>query len=125
MNTHVSVGWFEIPVDNMERAMAFYGNVLDCSFERVQMGPIDMAWFPMAQDGGGAGGSLVFDGETKPSAQGITVYFSSKDVSVEIGRVEAAGGTVLVPKTLITEDIGYFALFLDSEGNRVALHSQQ
>lgn len=121
---HVVVGWFEIPVKNMERAVAFYEAVFDCKLERHQMGPIDMAWFPWDHEKGGAGGSLVKNEEFyTPSEDGVQVYFSSEDVKTELARIKKAGGEILQSKTLISPEIGYMALFIDSEGNRIALHS--
>jgi uncharacterized protein len=121
---HVVVGWFEIPVKNMERAVAFYEAVFDCKLERHQMGPIDMAWFPWDHEKGGAGGSLVKNEEFyTPSEDGVQVYFSSEDVKTELARIKKAGGEVLQSKTLISPEVGYMALFIDSEGNRIALHS--
>jgi predicted enzyme related to lactoylglutathione lyase len=92
------------------------------------MGPEDMAWFPWVEKGMGASGSLVHHPEYyKPSADGVIIYFTafSGDLSIEISRVEAAGGKVLQEKKLITEEIGYMGLFIDSEGNRIALHSRK
>jgi uncharacterized protein len=121
---HVVVGWFEIPVKNMERAVAFYEAVFDCKLERHQMGPIDMAWFPWDHEKGGAGGSLVKNEEFyTPSEDGVQVYFSSEDVKTELARIKKAGGEILQSKTLISPEVGYMALFIDSEGNRIALHS--
>jgi predicted enzyme related to lactoylglutathione lyase len=122
------VGWFEIPVMNMERAIRFYEDVFDFKLNRQQIGPLEMAWFPWMEGGLGAPGSLVSNKDFyKPSREGVLVYFTahSGDVAVEQGRVKAAGGEVLVHKTLIKEDIGYMAVILDSEGNRIALHSRQ
>lgn len=121
-----AVGWFEIPVVDMERAMKFYEAVLEVKLSRNQVGEIDMAWFPM-QEGKGAAGSLVFHKEWyKPSAEGVLVYFTaySGDLDHELARVEAAGGKVLMPKHPIGEH-GKIAIFLDTEGNRVALHSMK
>lgn len=121
---HVVIGWFEIPVKNMERAMTFYEAVFDCKLERHQMGPIDMGWFPWDHEKGGAGGSLVKNEEFyTPSENGVQVYFSSEDVKIELARIKKAGGEILQSKTLISPEIGYMALFIDSEGNRIALHS--
>ncbi|WP_018478122.1 VOC family protein [Pontibacter roseus] len=121
------VGWFEIPVNDMARAIRFYSAVFDFEMESQQFGDEEMAWFPWSESGSGASGSLVKH-ETlyKPSADGTIVYFSSPsgDLSHELARVEKAGGKVLREKSLITEEIGYMALFLDTEGNRVALHSR-
>lgn len=121
------VGWFEIPVTDMDRAVKFYETVLDLSLSRHPMGELEMAWFPGVEDEPGASGSLVRQPEYyTPSTDGTLVYFSSPsdDLANELERVEQAGGQVLQPKTLITEDIGYMALFLDTEGNKLALHSR-
>ena len=120
------VGWFEIPVTNMERAIKFYQIVFDLKLERHEMGELDMAWFPFA-DVPGAPGSLVFHKEFyKPSTDGVLIYFtcSSGDLSNELKKIEPAGGKVLMLKKLITEDVGYMALCIDTEGNRIALHSR-
>jgi uncharacterized protein len=122
------VGWFEIPVVNMERAITFYETVFGFKMERHEMGPLDMGWFPAVEGGLGSVGSLVRHEEYyKPSPDGVLVYFTahSGDVANELSRVAEAGGTVLVPRTLITEEIGYYGLFLDSEGNRIAVHSRK
>lgn len=123
---HISVGWFEIPVKNMERAIAFYETVFDCKLERHQMGPLDMAWFPWDHEKGGAGGSLVKNEQFySPSENGVQVYFSSEDTNTELARIKKAGGEIIQNKTLISPEIGFMALFIDSEGNRIALHSQK
>ena len=122
------VGWFEIPVQNMERAMNFYQTVFGLTLERHILGPLDMAWFPTVQNGAGAAGSLVHHATAyKPSTDGTLVYFTahSGDLSHELARVEGAGGKVLLGKTLIKEDIGYMALLVDTEGNRIAMHSHK
>jgi uncharacterized protein len=125
-NTHVTVGWFEIPVDNMERAITFYESVFGCKLSRNQMGPLDMAWFPWDENQKGAGGTLVKHEEFyKTSFDGTLVYFSSEDVTTELSRVEAAGGKIMVPKTEISPEVGFMAVFIDCEGNRVALHSRK
>ena len=121
------VGWFEIPVENMDRAIKFYEEVFDFKLDRNQMGPFDMAWFPRVTEGLGSGGSLVhFPAAYKPSTEGVLVYFTahSGDLANELSRVEKAGGKVLQGKTQISEEHGFMALFTDSEGNRVALHSR-
>jgi len=121
------VGWFEIPVNDMERAVRFYEQVFDFKLSRHQIGPLEMAWFPLVEGGLGAPGSLVKSEFHWPSDKGVRVYFTahSGDVAIEAGRVKAAGGEVLVPKTLIKEDIGYMAVIRDSEGNQIALHSRK
>ncbi len=124
---HNIVGWFEIPVTDMDRAIKFYETVMGVTFEMMPMGQFDMAMFPM-EEGLGAGGALVQHPDYQPSATaGCVLYFTppSGDLANELGRVEAAGGKVLQPKTLITEEIGYMGMFLDTEGNRMAIHSRQ
>lgn len=126
--SHNVVGWFEIPVNDMERAVGFYETVFGFSLTRQKVGELDMAWFPWKEDGVGSTGSLIYEPETyKPSPDGIIIYFTafSGDLDVELSKVEPAGGTILMPKMLITEEIGYMALLLDSEGNRIALHSRK
>jgi predicted enzyme related to lactoylglutathione lyase len=122
------VGWFEIPVTDMDRAVAFYEAVFGFQLERHPMGELDMAWFPFAEgDAGGASGSLVKQAEFyTPGQEGSMVYFTapSGDLANELSRVEAAGGNVMVPKTVIGEGHGFMAVFFDTEGNRVALHSR-
>jgi predicted enzyme related to lactoylglutathione lyase len=122
------VGWFEIPVADMDRAIKFYETVLDIKLKREQMGSLDMAWFPWVDEGIGSAGSLVcYPDFYKPSEQGTLVYFTTQagDLQVELSRVELAGGKVVQPKTLINDDIGYMGVFIDTEGNRIALHSRK
>jgi predicted enzyme related to lactoylglutathione lyase len=122
------VGWFEVPVTDMERAVKFYEAVFAITLSRHTMGRLDMAWFPWDDKAPGARGSLVSHPEYyKPSTDGILIYFSSitGDLADELARVEPAGGKVLMPKRQIAPDIGHMALFVDTEGNRVALHSRK
>jgi predicted enzyme related to lactoylglutathione lyase len=123
---HNVVGWFEIPVTNMERAITFYETVFAIKLERHEMGPLDMAWFPSIEQGLGASGSLVKHEQYTPSQQGTLVYFTahSGDLNNELGRVEKAGGKILMPRKQISQEYGFMALALDSEGNRIALHSR-
>ena len=126
--THNIVGWFEIPATDMDRAIRFYEEVFDVKMTRQQLGQIDMAFFPMVEKGMGSGGGLVSSGTNyKPSGDGILIYLTafSGDVSIELERAVKAGGKALMPRTQISEDIGYMALFLDTEGNRIALHSRK
>ena len=122
------ISWFEIPVTNMERAVKFYETVFGFILSRNQMGPLDMAWFPYVENGLGAGGSLVFEKDFyKPSTDGALVYFSAQsgDLVNELSKVENAGGKIISGKKLIAEDYGYMALIIDTEGNRIALHSRK
>lgn len=120
------VGWFEIYVDDMSRAKAFYETVLKVSLE--PLGPpsdleLQMMAFPMQADPvPGASGALV-KVEGFPSGGNSTlVYFSCEDCGVEAGRVAAAGGKVEREKMSIG-DYGFIALAFDTEGNMFGLHS--
>ena len=119
------VGWFEIPVSDMDRAKAFYGKIFEIEFHLMEAGGAKMALFP---DGGrsyGAPGSLMQYDSYVPSHEGTLVYFSCEDVQNELNRIEDAGGKILRPKTQISPEHGYMAVFEDTEGNRVALHSSK
>lgn len=120
------IAWFEIPVIDMQRAKRFYENVFEIEINLQQLDGIEMGWFPNKNQQGMATGSLIKAGaHYKPSQDGILIYFVCKDVANEIGRVKTAGGYVISDKTLISENHGYMAYFKDSEGNRIALHSQE
>lgn len=119
------VGWFEIPVKDLDRAIAFYEKVFDFKLNKQTLGPLEMAWFPMLDEKPGSTGTLVKHEMYTPSEDGVLVYFTahSGDLANELSRVEDAGGKILQPKKQISEEYGYMALILDTEGNKVALHS--
>jgi predicted enzyme related to lactoylglutathione lyase len=88
-----------------------------------------MGWFPASEDkeAAGASGSLIYNPKHyNTGTNGVLIYLSSQvnDVSVELSRVAAAGGKPIVEKMQITEEIGYMAAFIDTEGNRIAIHSK-
>lgn len=120
------VGWFEIPVVDMDRAKTFYEAVFEVQIQVHDMGGTVMGWFPWAEGKPGAAGSLIKnpDWYTPNNTEGVLVYFGSTDVQIEMDRIASAGGKILKPKTQISPDVGYMALFLDTEGNRIALHSR-
>lgn len=123
---HNVVGWFEIPVIDMERAKKFYETVFGFEIQVQDFHGTLMGWFPFAEDKPGCAGSLIQQESYEPSdRKGVLIYFSATDISTELHRVEEAGGQVIQARTLIAEDIGYIGLFLDSEGNRIALHSRE
>lgn len=114
------VNWFEIPATNIERAAAFYSKVFGIEMHMMNMAGTQMAMFPAE----GGGGALVKGEDYNPSMNGSLVYLNGgDDLSQPLGNIEAAGGKVIVPKTHIGDGMGYFAMFIDSEGNKVALHS--
>ena len=117
-----AVGWFEIPVNDMKRAQAFYEHVFATPLQSMQMGPADMAMFPSMPGNPGAGGCLIRTEGYTPSFDGSVVYFSVADIEGTMSRVMSKGGATIVPKMSIGEH-GFIAQFKDTEGNRVALHS--
>ena len=125
MNTGLNpVGWFEIPVSDMDRAKGFYQHVFAFDLKEHLMGDLLMAWFPMNERGIGATGSLVKGEGYKPSLEGVLVYFTSPDIEDMLSRVTQKGGKVIVQKTSIGE-YGFIAMIQDTEGNRIGLHSRE
>lgn len=118
------IGWIEIPVADMGRAIRFYNAMFGWDLQETPFGQLTMAWLPFDESAPGCSGSLVLHEKYTPSTDGSLVYFSSADVSIEAAKVEPAGGKLLMPKTLIAPDIGYMALAIDTEGNRIAFHSR-
>ncbi len=120
------VGWFEIPVLDMDRAKSFYESVFKIEVQVQDFGGTLMGWFPWAEGKTGAAGSLILQSEYKPcNTEGVLIYFASVDVENELNRIEKAGGEILKPKTQISPEVGFMGLFLDTEGNRIALHSRE
>ena len=116
------INWFDLPATDLERAARFYETVLAISLIRENMLGARMAIFP-AKPGEATGAIIARDGVT-PGTTGATVYLKAgADLSLALGRVAAAGGKILHPKTFIKEGWGYFAIILDSEGNSVGLQS--
>lgn len=114
--------WFEIPVTDIQRAKKFYDAVFETDIHLVDIAPqFKMGIFPHKD----VGCALCWSPEHyKPSTEGVTVYMNANpDLLVFQNRIEAAGGKVLSPKKQIDEEHGYMAQFIDSEGNRLALHS--
>jgi len=111
--------WIEIPVTDQERAKKFYAAVLGVEFFDMTHGNAKYSIFP-TQDG-----ALVSGGDYKPSISGTLVYLNGgDDLSVPLARVKKAGGKVVLEKTLLSKEAGYCVIFVDSEGNRLALHSK-
>ena len=117
------VGWFEIPVSDMDRAKAFYEAVFNVQIAVQDFGGILMGWFPFVEGKEGAAGTLIKQESYIPSQEGTLVYFMSDDVQNELDRVEQAGGKIYQPKTEISPEHGFMGVFIDTEGNRVALHA--
>lgn len=118
------VGWFEIYVQDMDRARKFYETVFEVKLERLDSGDLEMWAFPMDMDQTGASGSLVRMPGVPSGGNSTLVYFSCADCAVEAGRVETAGGRIEKPKFSIGQ-YGFVALAIDSEGNMFGMHSLQ
>ena len=120
------VGWFDIYVDDMERAQRFYETLLQTTLRHMDDPndpTVEMRAFADDYQSHGAGGALVKLEHASPGMGGSMVYFSSEDCAVEQARVESAGGSVARPKFSIG-DHGFVSLVMDTEGNMVGLHSQ-
>lgn len=120
-----SLNWFEIPVTDIDRAQKFYEAVFDIKMERNDMEQMQMAFFPFEPGNGKATGAIIQSQMHIPSEEGAIIYLNANpNLDVALGKVEAAGGTILIPKTQITEEYGYMAFYSDTEGNKMAMHSQ-
>ena len=117
-----AVIWFEIPVKDLDRAKSFYEHILGVQLTLNEMGPMQMAWFPMVPNAPGTVGSLMKAEGYKPSTSGTLVYLAVADIEATLVKIQEKGGKVLLPKTSIGQ-YGVIAHFRDSEGNRVGLHA--
>jgi predicted enzyme related to lactoylglutathione lyase len=117
-----SVNWFEIPSADLDRATKFYESVLGVKLAREAMGPMQFSVFPAEPKQ--PTGCLMAAPDYRPSAQGATIYLNLADnLDQPLAKVEKAGGKVLKGKTALPEGMGFYAQFLDSEGNRVGFYS--
>jgi uncharacterized protein len=116
--------WFEIYVQDMDRAKAFYESVFQISLQRLNNPEVELWGFPMEMGKWGAGGALVKMEGVASGGNSTIIYFSCEDCAVEQARVIAAGGKIEREKWSIGE-YGFIALALDCEGNRIGLHSVQ
>lgn len=117
------ISWFEIPAVNFQQAVDFYNHIYSIDMEKNFSDNHAMAFFPAKN---GVGGAIVAGPGSTPSDTGALLYLNGgKDLNLILEKVEAAGGRIIMPKTLINEEAGYFAIFIDSEGNKLALHSKK
>lgn len=120
-----AISWVEIPAADLDRAQKFYEAILGITMIPLEFPDMKMRMFPL-EDMMGVGGALCHAGDFfKPSAtDGPLVYLNANpDVQNVLDKVEAAGGTILVPKTEISPEYGFMAVIKDTEGNRIAFHS--
>jgi uncharacterized protein len=125
-NNANAINWFEIPAADINRAKSFYENIFDVNMELQDMMGMQMAFFPYDPGNGKVSGALVQGPMHKPSQDGAVVYLNANESGMDnvIEKIGQHGGQVVMPKTHIGPEIGYMAFFIDTEGNKVALHSQ-
>ena len=117
-----AINWFEIPATDFDRAVRFYSEIYDNDMPTRDMGHINMGFFSHEQ--GQVGGAVVSGEGYAPAIDGSKVYLNGgSDLRTVLDRVADAGGTVVMGKTEISPEIGFFAIFDDTEGNRIYLHS--
>ena len=119
--------WFEIYVDDLQRAQSFYEKILHIEMSELPTPDsleeeMSMVAFPMDMVGAGAGGTLVKMESIKAGGNSTIVYFASEDCAIEEARIEDAGGKVLQSKQALGE-FGFMVLALDTEGNTIGIHS--
>ena len=122
-----AISWFEIPTEDLDRAQKFYEAIFEIQMFPMEFPGFQMRLFPISDPATGIGGALV---KTSPGfyipseSHGPLLYLNANpDVDIVLSRVENAGGKVTIPRTLISEEHGYMGVFIDSEGNRIAVHS--
>lgn len=122
-----AISWFEIPATDLERATKFYETIFNISLIPMDMENIRMRMFPLNDMMTQVGGAIVDSaGFHKPSlTEGPLIYLNGNpDLQQVLNKVENAGGMILVPKTQISPEYGDMGVFIDTEGNRIGLHSQ-
>ena len=121
-----AISWFEIGVTDLERATEFYEAIFGDSLIPMDLDKIKMRMFPITDMENGVGGALIDSGGFhKPSlTDGPLVYLNGNaNLQMIMDKIPAAGGTIMVPKTAISPEYGFVGVFIDTEGNRIGLHS--
>ncbi|MDN5204544.1 VOC family protein [Fulvivirgaceae bacterium BMA10] len=120
MKSYISI--FEIPATDISRAIEFYQTILDINIEKMEFPGMELGLLPY--EGQMVTGVIMKGEGYQPSADGITIYLNGGDnLQVILDKAEKNGGKIIVPKTPHADESGYFAIFLDSEGNKMGLHS--
>lgn len=116
------INWFEIPATDFKRAVSFYKAILKVEIKETDLFGTKMGFFPT--DGTNVSGAIVQGEDYKPSTNGILAYLNGgNDLQTVLNNVETNRGKILVPKTQISPEMGYFGIFIDTEGNKMAVHS--
>lgn len=120
-----AINWFEIPVTDTKRAKKFYESLFDIEMKTMEMMGFEMTFFPSSANmEGKVSGALIKGKMHKPSTDGVVIYLNANpDIQTIIDKIEPNGGKIIMPRTLINEQVGYMAFFIDTEGNRMALHA--
>ncbi|CAG5067610.1 hypothetical protein DYBT9623_00331 [Dyadobacter sp. CECT 9623] len=117
------ISMFEIPASDFQRAVSFYKAILNIEIEEVDMEGIKLGLFP--GDGSNVSGSVIAGPDYKPSSDGAVIYLNGgSDLQEIMDRVVASNGKVVIPKTEISPEMGFYGTFIDTEGNRLGLYSQ-
>lgn len=120
MNNMVSI--IEIPVSDLKRAKTFYQEILNLELAEAEMDGVQMGVFPANEEGVNV--VLAKGKDYKPTADGAVIYLNAgNDLTNILAKIEPNGGEVIVEKTEISPEMGFFAMFIDSEGNKLGLHS--
>lgn len=116
------INWFEIPATDFSRAVSFYKAILGLEIKETEMFGTKMGFFPT--DGKNVSGAIVQGEDYKPATDGIIAYLNGgNDLQNVLDKVENNKGKVIVSKTQISPEMGYFGMFIDTEGNKMAVHS--
>jgi hypothetical protein len=116
------ISLFEIPATKISRAIGFYQSILGINIEKMEIPGFQMGIFPYEEQM--VTGVIVQGEGYKPSADGVTLYLNGGDnLQTILDKVEKCGGKIIVPKTAHADESGFFALFLDTEGNNLGLNS--
>ena len=116
------INWFEIPATNYNRAVSFYKSILALDIKETEMFGTKMGFF--SSDGKNVSGAIVQGENYKPSSDGVIAYLNGgNDLQAILDKVANNNGKVIVPKTQISPETGFFGMFIDTEGNKMAVHS--
>lgn len=118
------VGWFDLHVANLDRAKNFYETVFNVKLTDLPIEWGKQAFFPFNHESPNIAGALVEKADFVPNKSNTVIYFETEDCTAEEQRIEQAGGKVVQPKVHIGE-FGFIAMFIDTEGNTVGLHSRK
>lgn len=119
---HTKINWFEIPATDFDRSVKFYESIFGTTLQREDFGGAPMGLFNNAE--GQSVGCVVHSAAHRPADGGAMIYLdASPSIDTVIGRIEGAGGKLVVEKTRLPQEHGYIAQFVDTEGNRLALHA--